>query len=76
MPTIYRIRQPGREPIIDVDFVEAVEQAVRDGGAGCDHVDQISTDPLPSGHTSRRWDVGIKRPDGAVPLDSDPWPDR
>jgi len=40
------------------------------------HIDEISSNPLPSGHTSRRWGTAIKRPDGAVTLDPDPWPDR
>jgi hypothetical protein len=40
-PSIYRISQPGREPITDVDSVEAVEGAVRDGGPGQFHVDEI-----------------------------------
>jgi hypothetical protein len=30
-------------------------------------------DPLPSGHTSRRWGVGIKRSDGSVVFEADPW---
>jgi hypothetical protein len=76
MPTNCRISQPGREPITDVGSVEAVEGVVRDGEPGWFHVDEISTDPLPSGHTSRRWGTATKRPDGAVTLDPDPWPDR
>jgi hypothetical protein len=53
MPSVYRITQPGQEPLTDVDTVEAVEGAVRAGGPGRYHVDEISADPLPSGHTSR-----------------------
>ena len=41
---------------------------------GLYHVDEISADPLPSGHTSRRWGVGIKRLDGSVAIEPDPWP--
>ena len=37
------------------------------------HVDQIEADPLPSGHTWRRWGIAIKRPDGSVDLEPDPW---
>ena len=37
-------------------------------------VDEISADPLPSGHTSRRWGVGLKRVDGTVALEPDLWP--
>jgi hypothetical protein len=75
-PNIYRISQPGREPITDVDSVEAVEGAIRAGGPGRYHVDEISSDPLPSGHTSRRWGTAIQRPDGAVTIEPDPWPYR
>ena len=42
----------------------------------CYHVDQISRDQLPSGHTSRRWGVGNKRADGAVVVEPDPWPEQ
>ena len=72
--TRVRISQPGREPITDVDSIEAVEGAIRDGEPGRDHLDKIRAEPLPSGHTSRRWGTAIKRPDGAVTLDPDPWP--
>ena len=76
MPNIFRISQPGREPITDVGSVAAVEGAIRAGGPGRYHIDEIASEPLPSGHTSRRWGTAIKRPDGAVTLDPDPWPDR
>jgi hypothetical protein len=76
MASMYRISRPGRDPVVDVGSVEAIEGAVRAGGPGCYHVDEISSEPLPSGHTSRQWGVGIKRPDGAVTIDPDPWPDR
>ena len=76
MPSVYRISRPGREPITDVDSVEAVERDVRAGEPCRYHVDEISSNPLPSGHTSRRWGTAIKRPDGAMTLDPDPWPDR
>jgi hypothetical protein len=63
MPRIYRVSRSSQEPITDVDSVEAVDAVVRAGGPGRYHVDEISADPLPSGHTSRRWGVGIKRAD-------------
>jgi hypothetical protein len=37
------------------------------------HVDEIEREPLPSGHTSRRWGVGLKMPDGSVVIERDPW---
>jgi len=73
MPCIYRVSRSGQEPITDVDSVEAVEAVVRAGGPGRYHVGEISSDPLPSRHTSRRWSVGIKRQDGSVELEARPW---
>jgi len=45
---------------------------IRDGDPGRYHVDEISSDPLPSGNMSRRWGVGIKRNDGTVSIQPDP----
>jgi len=73
MPSIYRVSRSGQEPITDVDSVEGIEVDVRAGGPGRYHVDEISADPLSSGHTSRRWGVGIKRQDGSVELEARPW---
>ena len=70
---MYRISRNGHEPIVDVDQVEAIEPVVRRSKPGRYHVDEISADPLPSGHTSRRWGVGIKRADGTVVIEPDPW---
>jgi hypothetical protein len=76
MATIYRISQPGREPVVDAGTVEAIEGTIGAGGPGCYHIDEISSDVLPSGHTSRRWGKATWRPDGVITLDPDPWPDR
>jgi hypothetical protein len=73
MPSIYRISRAGQVPILDVEQVEAIEPAIRSGRPGRYHVDVISADPLPSGHTSRHWGVGIKRGDGTVVVEPDPW---
>ncbi len=70
---MFRISRNGQDPIIDVDQVEAIEPAIRSSEPGRYHVDEISRDPLPSGHTSRRWGVGIQRNDGTVALEPDPW---
>ena len=73
---MYRIiSQNGPEPVIDVDNLEDIEPALRDSKPGRYYVDEISTDPLPSGHTSRRWGVVIKWRDGAVFLEPDPRPE-
>jgi hypothetical protein len=76
MPTIHRLSQPGHEPITDVDSSQGVERAIQSGEPGRYHVDQISAEALLSGHTSPCWGVGIKRADGTVTVDPDPWPDR
>ena len=70
---MFRISRAGQKPIIDVDRVEAIEPAIRSSKPGRFHIDEISADPLPYGHTSRRWGVAIKRPDGSVELEPDPW---
>jgi len=73
---MYRISRNGQEPIVDVAQVEAIEPVIRLSKPGGYLVDEISSEPLPSGHTWRRWGVGIKRHDGVVTLDPDPWPIR
>jgi hypothetical protein len=71
---MFRIIQNGRGPIFDVDTLDQLEPAIRSSAPGRYHMDEISADPLPSGHTSRRWGVGIKRVDGTVVIEPDPWP--
>jgi hypothetical protein len=69
---MFRISPQGRESIIDVDTLEAVRDTIRLLKPGRYHVDEIASDPRPSGHTSRRWGLAIKRPDGSVELEPDP----
>ena len=69
-----RISRNGRQPIIDVDQVEAIEPAIRSTEPGRYPLDEISSDALPSGHNSRRWEVGVKRRDRTVVIEPDPWP--
>jgi hypothetical protein len=71
---MYCISRNRQEPTIDVDHVEAIEPAIRSSEPGRCHIDEISADLLPSGHTSRRSGVGIKRADGSVAIEPDPWP--
>jgi hypothetical protein len=70
---MYRIGRNGQEPIIDVDQDEAIEPVIRSSEPGRYPVDEISRDPLPSGHTSRRWGVEIKQTDESVVIEPDPW---
>jgi hypothetical protein len=58
----------GTSTIIDVAQVDGIEPAIRQGKPGRYQVDEISADPLPSGHTSRRWGIAIRRKDGSVDL--------
>jgi hypothetical protein len=76
MPPMYRLSQPGRRPVADVGSVEGVEAVIRASEPGQYQVDEITAEPLTSGHTSRRWGGGINRLDGEVTLDPDPWPER
>ena len=73
MPSIYRISRPGHKPVLDVGSLDVIEPAVRAGKAGSYHIDKISSDPLPSGHTSRRLGTAIKHPDGTVVVEPDRW---
>ena len=69
-----RVNDPQRDPVGDAPDVEGLRRLVERRGPGRYHVDEIAADPLPSGHTSRRWGTAIKHPDGRVELDPDPWP--
>ena len=69
---MFRISRVGPEPFIDVDRAEAIEPAIPSSEPGRYHVDEILADPMPSGHTSRRWGTAIKRPDGSAELEGEP----
>jgi hypothetical protein len=71
---MFRISRNGQEPVVDVDTLEEIEPTVRRAEPGRYHVDEISSDAFPSGHTSRRWSFGIKRADGSVVVQPDPRP--
>jgi hypothetical protein len=71
--TMFRIGQNGQEPIVDVDSIERIGPAIRSTKPGRYHIDEISADTLHSGHTPRRWGVGIKRADGSVAIERDSW---
>jgi hypothetical protein len=73
---IFRVSRPDNDRFVDVDSLDGVERTISSGEPGRYHADEISHDPLPSGHTARRWGIGIKRHDGTVAIEPDPWPDR
>jgi hypothetical protein len=70
---VFRISQAGNNDMTDVETVEEVAPTSSASKPGRYHVDEISRDPLPSGHTSRRWGIGIKRDDGSIVIEPDPW---
>lgn len=72
--SVYRVSDRDNDLVVDVDSVDAIEKVVRSAKPGRYHVDEISSDLMPSGHTSRRWGVGINHGDGTVTMDPDPWP--
>lgn len=72
--SVYRVSDRDNDLVVDVDSVDAVERVVRSAKPGRYHVDEISSEPMPSGHTIRRWGVVINHADGTVTMDPDPWP--
>ena len=69
----YLISQNGQEPVVCVDSIEQVERTIRSSPPGRYQLDDISTEPLPSAHSARRWDVAIRHADGSVDLEPDRW---
>jgi hypothetical protein len=70
---MYRITHRRHELVVDVEGVDQLEPVICSRAPGRYHIDVISADPLPSGHSSRRWGVAIRHPDGSVDLEPDPW---
>jgi hypothetical protein len=64
------------EGIDDADTIDVARAIVRGNLPSRHNLAEIGAERLPSGHTSWRWGTAIKRPDGAVTLDPDPWSDR
>ncbi len=71
--SVYRIVDRDGEIVADADGLAEVNEIVRRAPPGCYHVDEISVDPLPSGHTARRWGSAVRHEDGRVILDPAPW---
>jgi hypothetical protein len=62
----------GVDRIIDVAQIDEIGRVMRALEPGFYYVDEMSADLRPSGHSSRRWGVAIKRQDGSVVLEPDP----
>jgi hypothetical protein len=72
---MFRISRAGSKPIFDVEFVEQIEPAIRSSPPGRCHIDEISADPLRSGHTSRAWGKLVRHTDGRTEAEPHPWSD-
>jgi len=59
--------------LIDVAQIDEIGRVIRALEPGYYYVDEISADLLPSVHSSRRWGVAIKRQNGSVVIEPDPW---
>jgi hypothetical protein len=68
---MFRVSQ--NDLIGDEGTIEGVREIVRQQPLGRYHIEEISVDPLSSGHTAHRWGIAISNPDGSVELEPDPW---
>ena len=73
MPITYRHVDSKDELLADADTIGYLKGLVADFETGRYTVDEISTEPGPSGHTSRRWGVLLKLRDGTVVSEPEPW---
>jgi hypothetical protein len=72
---MFRISKGAADPIVDVDTLDEIEPVIGCAEPGRYHIDEITRDPLPATQASRRWCDCIKRADGSVMLECDPWPE-
>jgi hypothetical protein len=71
MPRILRINDESADPIGTARSIVGVAVLLVDSRPGVYHIDEISADRLPCGHTSRRWG---KRGDSTVSIARELWP--
>ena len=74
MPRILRANDSNGQPIGTADFQEGIKRVIDGLGPGRYHVDETSSDPLPSGYTSRRWGIEFNYGDQSVAIGRDSWP--
>ena len=73
MSRILRVNNSDGEPIGTPPSIPSLEWFFEDVPPGRYHIDEISHDPLPSGHTSRRWGLAVKRNDSSVSIARQIW---
>jgi hypothetical protein len=71
---MFRLSQRADGPVVDVTTFEQLVVALRAGKRGRFRIEEITRDPLPPGHTSRRWGAGAKWADGTIVIERDPSP--
>ena len=71
--SMFRISRAGNDYFEDVNNVPEIERAISSAELGRYHIDEFPLRPFRSGHTVRRWAIGIKRDDGSVVIEPDPW---
>ena len=76
MSRILRVNNPDGEPIGSAESIPGLARLVEDVSPGRYHIDELSHGPLPSGHTSRRWGIAVKRSDSSVSIARDIWASR
>ena len=69
----YRLIDSKGEMLSDADTIEDLKGILGHLDAGRYTVDEIASEPLPSGHTARRWGVLLKLDDGTIIEEPDPW---
>ncbi len=73
MSIVYRLIDSTGEMLSDADTIEYLKGILGHLDAGRYTVDEIASEPLPSGHTARRWGVLLKLDDGTIIEEPDPW---
>ncbi len=73
MSRILRVNNSDGEPIGTALSIHSLEWLLEGVPPGRYHIDEISNDPLPSGHTSRRWGIAVKRIDSSVSVARQIW---
>jgi hypothetical protein len=70
---MFRVSRDGNEPIVNLDTLERIVPEIRALPPGLWHIDEVPAKAFPSGHTSRRWGVGIRWADGSIAIERDLW---
>jgi hypothetical protein len=73
MPITYSLIDSKGEMLSHADTIGYLKGILTHLDPGRYTVDEISTEPLPSGHTARRWGVILKLEDGTIIEEPDPW---